>query len=63
MIGLIIIGVLVVLLIAAIATNFKKDKTITKDAKNEAENSGMSTEGSEKPIKDEKSITKEEKKD
>ena len=63
MIGLIIIGVLVVLLIAAIATNFKKDKTITKVAKNEADNFGMSTEGSEKPIKDEKLITKEEKKD
>ncbi len=63
MIGLIIIGVLFVLLVAAIATNFKKDHTIVKDSNKEVDKSVLSTEGSEKLSKQESSATTNEKKD
>ena len=54
---------LVIFLIVAIATNFKKKYTITKETKTEVEKSVLSTEDSEKLNKQGDSVTTDEKKD
>jgi hypothetical protein len=63
MIGLVIIGVLFVLLIASITTNFKKGQATTNNEKNELDKSGLSTDGSEKSNGEEKLAADDAKKD